>query len=561
MDVMLPDGTTLTNLPPDITREQLIEKLQRNGYDTVKLGLMTREQEEYARMGRAAAERGGVLTGPALTRQSMQEEAATRTGPERFLAGAGGRFDRAAYALKKLTGALTPQEQNRSLYGQEMQRTPEGRWGGALANMAMTGPAFTAGGAGLAAAGLSGVLPQAAGAGAIGAVSGALLEPENRAQASLAQGLGAATGSTIAGGMAGLARPAAGSAAQALQTEGVRLTPGQALGGTVKRLEDASKVVLDPSISQAQARASGDYFKTLLNKATAGTGGSPVTRTGQEGLMQAGERFSRAYDRLESVPLIVRPASTSAAIDGIVKQAKGDVVDTGALGRVSSSVQNLVNRPKLTFGALRTKSRDLNAMAGKVDDPALARAYRAMSDELDDMRAASGAADPKLDLGYAQFKRLEDAAAGAMSTGGVPSVGQLSQAIRRGSTTSQRARGMALLQKDIEQARGVLGETIPPMGPGTAEKLMLGAGIPAAAAYALNHPGMAALILGGVGAGKAAYTPIGAQFLTGGYPWQRAMAPMAGAAGGAAGGALAGMEPAQDTASRLGALVQALKRK
>jgi hypothetical protein len=212
------------------------------------------------------------------------------------------------------------------------------------------------------------------------------------------------------------------------------------------------------------------------------------------------------------------------------------VVDTKILGRVGDSVQKLISRPELTFGALRTKASDLEGLASKADDPALARAYRAMADSLDDMRAKSGAASPELDLGYAQFKRLEKAAASAMTTDGVFSVGQLRSAVRGGSEVGQRARGGALLQGDLSKASGVLGETIPAMGPGTAEKLMLGAGLPAGAAYMLGHPLVGAGVLSAAGAGKLAYTPAGAKFLTGGYPWQQRINPaLMGAMGGTLG--------------------------
>jgi hypothetical protein len=510
----------------------------RASYTEMRPSTLTPEQQAYARQGEAAAAKGGLRLGEDLTRQSMQEETAGRSEVGKALAGVGGDFDRSAYALKKLFTDLTPEEQNRVLYGDEMQQNPAGRLGGIVSKAAIATPALVGGGAFLGGAGLGGVIPQAIGAGAIGAGTSAAVTPENRGQAALAGGLGAMTGTAIGGGLSGLARPAAGSSAQALQAQGARLTPGQARGGLVKRVEDAGKVIFDPAISQAQIRGIEGWNKTMINNALKPTGAT-VTSAGHEGLSKAREAFSKAYEKVDGVALKRDPAA-SIAVHQVVKTNKPDIVDHATLNRVSGRVQELLSRPDLTFGALRTKASDLTEMAKKADDPALARVYRQMANALDDMRARSGAASPELDKGYAQFMRMEEAAGmkGAMDTG-VFSPDQLRAAIKAASTTSQRAEGNALLQAETARASGVLGNTIPAVGPGSAEKLLAGAGLVPMTAYALGHPLAAAGLLSGYGAGRLSYTGPGTKFMTGAYPWQQHVNP---AYFGAAGEGLLGQQ-------------------
>jgi hypothetical protein len=496
----------------------------RASYTEMRPSTLTPEQQAYAKQGEAAAAKGGLRLGDDLTRQSMQEETAGRSEVGKALAGVGGDFDRSAYALKKLFTDLTPEEQNRVLYGDEMQQNPAGRLGGIVSKAAIATPALVGGGAFLGGAGL-GLIPQAIGAGAIGAGTSAAVTPENRGQAALAGGLGAATGTAIGGGLSGAFRPAAGSSAQALQAQGVNLTPGQAVGGVTKRIEDAAgKMFFDPSVSRAQGRGIEGWNKTMINDALKPTGAT-VGSAGHEGLASARKAFNAAYEKVDGVKLKADKLAP-VQVDRAVRASKDDVVDQVTLNKVADSVKGLMTRSGVTFGALRTKAGDLITLATKAEDPALARAYRQMANALDDMRARSGAASPELDRGYAKFMRMEEAAAskGAMDTG-VFSPDQLRSAVKAESEVSQRAEGAALMQKQISEASKVLGNTIPAVGPGSAEKVLIGGGIVPAVAYAMGHPLAAAGLLSGYGAGRLSYTAPGTKFMTGAYPWQQGINP------------------------------------
>ncbi len=481
--------------------------------------ILARYPGVYDDLPRTRAQPAGIPLGEELTRQSMQEELASRGPVERFMGGVGGRFNEAALALKDLFSRLSPEEQNRLISGAQMQRGTAGALGGMAADVAMTAPMFGAAGA----AAPAGALPQMAAGGLAGAVSGGLLSPEDRLAAGLAGGIGGIAGEALGQTLRGLFRPKA-QAAKELAARGVRLTPGQAAGGLARLAERAG---LAPA---AQERAIGDWNKALIQDAVKATG-TKISKSGPQGFEQAREAFSKAYNAIDSVP-VKRDSIAATQIDKILSASAPDVVATKTLTQVSDRVKQLINRPELTLGALRTKSRDLRSMASKSKDPALGRAFRSMAEALDGMRERSGAASPELDAGYKRFLILEEAA--KKGRGDVFSTAHLRNAVRSASETAAFAEGRAPFKQEIKAAEGVFGPSLP-VDPGLRQGITGATSLGALSAAGSAVGGVPGAIIAptlGVALPMAAYTAPGTRFLTGQVPGQRFINPeLMGAAG------------------------------
>lgn len=460
--------------------------------------------------------------------QSMQAVLANADPAERLKAGIMGGFDQAAYGLKGLFGnQLTPEEQNRLSMSGPMLSTTAGKVGGGLARMAMTAPAFGAAAtlpalAGAPTAGLAGALTQAGVQGATGAGLGYGLNTENRGKHALWEGGGAALGSLAASALGGIFSPKPGSYAETLQKAGVPITPGQARGpGVVKTMEEGATTVGIPT-GQAQRRAVEGWNEALLKDIVKPTG-QTIDAAGYKGITQAREAFSKAFEATDKVAMTASPQAATSAINQIAVQAKGSVgINDAALDSASSKLAKMLRGQNVTLGSLRSAADDLNALASKeATDPALGRAYIAMADVLDGMRAQSGAISPALDRAYAMFRTVTRAAGARGSQGGIFSPEGLASANFARSVEMQRATGSGLLSNEAEAARNVLGSSIPQVGPGTAERLLTTAALGGAVPYALGHPAAAGGALATLAALRAAYTKPGISFLTGAYPWQQ----------------------------------------
>lgn len=323
---------------------------------------------------------------------------------------------------------------------------------------------------------------------------------------------------------------------------GIPLTPGQARGGFAKTLEQGLTTVGIPT-GQMQGRAIESWNRALLSEAAAPTG-EQITAPGFAGIQQAKAAFSRAYESVDRAGLGVPTLPAAQTISQISLGAKGAVgLNASALDTTTGRVLKMLQRPNLTLGGLRSAADDLESIAAKNDtDPALSRAYTQFANVLDDLRAQSGASSPALDAGYAKFKTLQLAAASKGAPSGVFTPAQLQTAVFNRSNVSQRASGSGMLRGEADMGAQILGPNIPPVGPGTAERLasagLAAGGIP----YALGEPMLAAGSLASLAGLRAAYTTPGVRFLTGAYPWQEMpLLLQQGGVPGASGASAAGL--------------------
>lgn len=485
--------------------------------------------------------------------QAMQQELGSRNALEKYNAGWGMLPTKAYLGLKGMMNPLTAGEQQNYQGQKAIGGTLPGALGDISSNLATMGPVY--GKLFGATAGMTPTLRNLAnivGSGTLGAATGALTSPGERGSSALKEGLGAATGTALGTLATGVYKPALGSEAALMQGRGVPITPGMAGGASGKSLEDARRAI-NPSVAARQNDAIEKWNERyLINDPLEAAGLSPVQGAGHGALQEAQGKFSGAYQAAGKQPIVsdnvfisdLRNVIQNIAPDMTATARKSFMGQLKALGSTLSG--------QTTTAAIRQAENDLNGLARQASDAnqsKLAEGYRGVAKTLEDLRGRQGSTTPALDLSYAKFSRVKDAAAmkGPMDTG-IVSPDQMKSAIRAASDRGERAFGEALMQQDMAKAGQVLGPTIPPMGPGTAEKVLRNVGMPGAGLGVLGY-GMASgnwwpagIASALYGANKLAYTRPGVRALTGGYPWQQILTPevlgMLAAGGGSAAGKL-----------------------
>jgi hypothetical protein len=198
----------------------------------------------------------------------------------------------------------------------------------------------------------------------------------------------------------------------------------------------------------------------------------------------------------------------------------------------AQALQQQADRVIAEFAQGNLHGRAVGDVIRSLDSPArdafnsgngrLGEAYRAIQDHLTQAGAkqfpAAGAELAKIDPKYAEFLRVQKAAGNIGNADGIFTPQQVIREIRNMDKSADKrafARGNAMpaLLADAERANSVLGPTIPPIGPGTAEKM---APMLVAHDWKAAIPGMA---------GFGLYQRPVQKFMTGQYDWQKHVDP------------------------------------
>lgn len=372
-------------------------------------------------------------------------------------------------------------------------------------------------------------LPRAAtvagrvGLGAVGgALSGALTpvaDGDFATEKAKQVGAAALVGGAIPAVAAGIGRVISPNASrnaelQLLKDAGVRPTVGQALGGRASRWEEMamSAPVVGDSIANARRRAMDDFNKAAIARAT-GKVGAQVDDIGQQGVKQAGDAISDAYDdALNQITGVRLDGTFNRDLMQLRGMAEGLTSDLKR--KFNKTVQETIVRKGRTGSILPDDYKAVDSELGK-----LASDYRGSSTaserEFGDavlqlqallkqqmLRSNPQVADRlrEADAAWANLVRVEGASKAAKNNGGVFTPAQLNQAIQGADKSVRKravARGTALMQDLSNAGQNVLGNRYPDSG--TAGRMLLNGG--ALAGGSLVSPG--ALL--GLGAGYAAY--------------------------------------------------------
>lgn len=355
-----------------------------------------------------------------------------------------------------------------------------------------------------------------AGMGAVAPATGELDEPERQRNALLGGALGAVGGAV--GRVVGRAiAPRVDPNVRTLAQEGVELTPGQAIGGTARRMEErlVSVPLLGDSIRNAQERGIESFNRTVANRALQPLGARvpddvPV---GRDLINHVQQTISAAYD---DAIARARPFAPDRQFADDLREMSREFLTPSNRRAFAEAVRDRVI-PRMSAGPIdgatyQTIRSDLGRLARDYSgsaDPAqreLGRAFGSLRDAMQGLLARTNPdIAPQLrsaDRAYSMYLRMADAASRQGATEGVFTPTQLSAAVRAGDATLRRnayARGDALLQDISDAARATM--TPPVANSGTADRLMT-AGLGGAIGSGVIP--LPALLAGGAGA--AAYS-------------------------------------------------------
>lgn len=491
MDINLPDGTVLKNVPPGTTREQVIEKLGRSGYDVTLLQPLT----YLEKIGRGARDPWDALAQtlehvtPAVARDYINQLGS--------VLGAAGVVEPSSEGLDK---ALEAQERK-----YQIRRSAGGETGVDWWRLAGAVPS----GAPIAALSTSAGTPLWLSA----AIMGMASAPTESAPSSESDFWTTKAGQAVLGMVSSKAfdllgktfrpPPEISAKAKELLKQGVRLTPGRMAGGWVAAYEDkmSSAPIMGGRVTQAQYTAVDDYNRAIWNQVLRPIGLRlpDDVPTGVQAADWVGDAISRHYDDVllkvkgqldpqfrQELATIQRMGATLPKVGPQLNSILRDEV-TGkftrqglASGHTVKEIESTLGR--LARGYLSDPSYDARRLGG-----ALSEAQAALRRMLMRVNPPHAPELARTNTAFARMLRAEKAAAKAGSSGGVFSPIQFSQSVRELDPTRGKrafARGRAMMQPMATAGTEVLGKKVPDSGTaGRASALM------APVAY-MSHPSL-----------------------------------------------------------------------
>lgn len=308
---------------------------------------------------------------------------------------------------------------------------------------------------------------------------------------------------------------------QLLRKEGVTPTIGQALGGMAGRVEEKlqSVPIMGDAISGARNRANTQFQGAAFNRALKPIGEKlPAGQSGRDAIVYTENALSERYDsvlgKIGAVPSDQQFATKIASLQTMVNR---DVLSKSAK-QTFQMVLNDVKGAFDEFGVLTSDgykrvesqlSSDARRLGGSQDiyESRLAPAVRQLKEELSGLlqrHAGDAAGELKaVNTGWANFKRVQNAAGKLGAEDGGFSVAQFQNAVRALDKSKDKgafARGSALGQDLGDAGRTVLTGKVPDSG--TTGRMFMGIGA-GGAAYTINP----ALLAGAVGGASLYLSP------------------------------------------------------
>lgn len=322
----------------------------------------------------------------------------------------------------------------------------------------------------------------------------------------------------VVGGVSRLVSPNASTNPNvlALRAEGIRPTVGQTLGGMANRVEEklTSVPLVGDMISNARRGAAQDMNRAAFNRALAPINQQlPRNLSGREAVEFTEEAISNGYNRI--LPNLTARADQpfTASVAQVQQMVNNGAVDPNAINAFNRILQNDVLGKFGGVGAVTGQTwkqieSDLGvhirrlANTQDADQRLIGDALEEVQHQLRQMLARSNPNQARelgaLNTAWANFKRVQRAAAGLGAEEGIFSPAQLQNAVKaldRSKDKAAFARGNALMQDLSEPAKTVLGNRVPDSG--TPGRIAVGGGL-----SFLDPTGIAPFLIGG---GAAAY--------------------------------------------------------
>jgi hypothetical protein len=271
---------------------------------------------------------------------------------------------------------------------------------------------------------------------------------------------------------------------QTLQSEGVKLTPGEIAGNAAKRAEDAGTSIplAGDVIKSSQMKSIESFNRAVVNRALSPIGKkAPGNLVGNELIEHVDDALSSAYDdvlsRMNNIQADQSFINELTTLQGMAKTYGGDVADQfdkilgtqvynkfTPYGRISGEQMKQVESTLSRLARGYRGSQDF-------DKRQLGDAIMSVRESLRDMVArfhpAQASELQRINQGYANYAIIRDAAARTGSKEGVFSAAQLRAAVRAADKSVGKgsfAKGNALLQDLADAGVKVMGQSVPDSG-------------------------------------------------------------------------------------------------
>jgi hypothetical protein len=368
---------------------------------------------------------------------------------------------------------------------------------------------------------------------AIGGVSGALTPTETGASGMEALQeipqkagvgiLGGVGGTAIGRGVANVVAPKLSEAAQKLIGEGVNLTPGQMMGGALRKIEDklTSVPLLGDIIDYSRTKGIEEFNKAAYKRALDPINGVMPKETGRAGVEAVKTQISNAYNTLlpkmtfvPDKPLYDSLSKLDKVVVGLPKPETKMVADN-----VKAIIQkHMPDNGLISGGSYKAIESDLGELASnyagsKGTDAMVGNAYK---QALGQVRQALSRSNPEyaeelgnINKAFANFARIRRAGSMA-NTQEMITPSQLANAVKAADESAGKgatATGNALMQDLTDAGVQVLPSKVPDSGTAGRNALvsaLMGAG--GASSYSA-YPTVTALGAGLAGATALPYAP------------------------------------------------------
>lgn len=273
---------------------------------------------------------------------------------------------------------------------------------------------------------------------------------------------------------------------QALAREGVQMTPGQALGGNVQRMEDASTSVplLGAVVDRAKQRSVESFNRAAVERALRPIGEklSAKTETGSDAILEAAQKLQERFQQIV-------PKSGMVVNDPAVVQQLSDLSNITAemTDEASNTLSKIINQRlvkriqdgKLTGEAFKRVESELGEIAGKYTKaPNIADqdVGRGINFVLETLRDGLGRQNPtyakaltNAKKGYARLATLEKAASVPGVIGGMATPKGLrteyvksDKSVRRRATAQGRRSDQAFYDAGATVLPATMGDSFTP---------------------------------------------------------------------------------------------------
>lgn len=331
--------------------------------------------------------------------------------------------------------------------------------------------------------GVNSVAGAAALGGAMGAAQPTIGDESRTGNAAMGAGGGAA-GNILGRGLARVISPKASAAdapVKGLLQQGVKPTPGQALGGSMKRIEESAKSlpVVGDFIRSGEREAFEGWNKAMGNKVLSHIGKEvPKTvKPGREMITHLGDEVSKAYDDI--LPKLDAVADDEFLNEiGKLGQMVNDLPDGGS--QFAKLVDRHVLKRMAPNGGLTGETvQEIDSQLGKMvrqykkqggDAGRLGDALGEVQESLRNMLSRNNPASKEyaaVRRAAAELMRIERASGMQGAQDGIFTPAQLKNAAKAMDSSARKrafSRGDALLQPEAEAAQAILGNTIPDSG-------------------------------------------------------------------------------------------------